>query len=143
VRAWPDDRCTIEAVLPRRTAVIRAGASREATGQVLAANVDSVAVVVSVDPEPDLGRIERELAVAWQSRAEPIVILTKVDLAGDPAALVAQVAEVAPGVDVYAVSAARGTGLDRLWPHIAKGRTLGLLGASVDRRWSARVPVRP
>src|SRR5690606_39025612 len=78
----------------------------------------------------DVGRIERELAVAWQSRAEPIVILTKVDLAADPAALVDQVAEVAPGVDVYAVSAATGAGLEQLRRHVARGRTLGLIGAS-------------
>ncbi len=59
LRRWPDDRTTIEFVLPRRTAVVRASAGAEALAQVLAANVDTAAVVASVDPEPDFGRIER------------------------------------------------------------------------------------
>ena len=69
LRTWPDERLTIEAVLPRRTAVIRASAGAEALGQILVANVDTVAAVVPVDPEPDLGLVERLLALAWESGA--------------------------------------------------------------------------
>jgi ribosome biogenesis GTPase len=130
LRDWPDERTTIEAVLPRRTAVVRSGAGRAAVGQVLAANLDTAAVVEPVDPEPDAGRIERLLALAWQSGADPIVVLTKADLMGDAAPIVAQVSRLAPGVSVLAVSAATGAGLDALQPHVAHGRTLGLLGRS-------------
>jgi ribosome biogenesis GTPase len=130
VRTWPDERHTIEAVLPRRTAVVRAGAGTEALGQVLAANLDTAAVVEPLDPEPDLARIERLLVLAWNSGAQPIVILTKADLVPDPAAIVAVVAETAPDIPVYPVAAARGMGLEPLRPLIAKGRTLGLLGPS-------------
>lgn len=132
VRVWPDDRLTVEAVLPRRTAVLRRTADKDATSQVLAANMDTAAVVEPMHPEPDLGRIERLLALAWESGAEPLVLLTKADLAADPAAVADQVAVVAPGVEVIPVSAknaARG-GLDRIWPLVAPGRTLGLLGPS-------------
>jgi ribosome biogenesis GTPase len=52
VRTWPDGRETVEAVLPRRTAIVRASAGKDSLPQVLAANVDSVAVVAAVDPEP-------------------------------------------------------------------------------------------
>jgi ribosome biogenesis GTPase / thiamine phosphate phosphatase len=130
VREWPDGRSTMEAVLPRRTAIIRAAAGKRSLPQVLAANVDSVAVVAPIDPEPDLATVERLLAVAWESGAEPLVILTKVDLAPDPEPIREEIGEIAPGIDVYAVSAATGAGVERLRPLVAAGRTLGLLGPS-------------
>jgi ribosome biogenesis GTPase / thiamine phosphate phosphatase len=130
VRTWPDDRLTVEAVLPRRTAVVRASAEAAASGQVLAANMDAVAVVEAFDPEPDLGRIERLLTLAHNSGATPLVILTKADLLADPAAVAATVSAAAPSVPVYAVSSRTGAGLDRIRPLVAPGRTLGLLGAS-------------
>jgi len=130
VRSWPDERDTIEAVLPRRTAIVRASAGAEASAQILAANVDAAAVVAPIDPEPDLGRIERLLALAWESGAQPLVILTKIDQAADPDVIAEEVADVAPGVEVYGVSAATGTGVERLRPFVAAGRTLGLVGQS-------------
>jgi ribosome biogenesis GTPase len=130
VRTWPDQRTTIEAVLPRRTAVIRATASGEALGQVLAANLDVAAAVVSVDPEPDLGRTERLLTLAFASQARPVVILTKIDLAPDPDGIIEYVRAAAPGVEVYGVSATTGRGLGTLRPLVAPGCTLGLLGHS-------------
>ncbi|MFC6021107.1 ribosome small subunit-dependent GTPase A [Plantactinospora solaniradicis] len=130
VRAWPDRRLTVEAVLPRRTAIVRRTADKDSTGQVLAANVDAAAVIEPLHPEPDVGRIERLLALAWESGAQPLLVLTKCDLVADPVAVAAQLAEVAPGVAVLPVSAQRGTGLARLRPWIAAGRTLALLGPS-------------
>lgn len=130
VRCWPDDRITTERLLPRRTAVIRRTADKDSTGQVLAANVDAVAVVEPVHPTPDVERIERLLAVAWASGARPLVVLTKADLAADPAALARQLAAVAPGVPVLPVSAQRPDGLAALRPWVAHGQTLGLVGPS-------------
>jgi ribosome biogenesis GTPase len=130
VRAWPDDRLTVEAVLPRRSALVRRTAGRDSTGQVLAANMDVAAVVEPIDPAPDLGRVERLLALAWESGARPLVILTKADLAADPETVAAQVGDVAPGTGVLAVSAHRPDGLAALRPMVAPGRTLGLLGPS-------------
>jgi len=130
VRAWPDERLTVEAVLPRRTAVVRRTADKGSTGQVLAANMDAAAAVEPMDPAPDIGRVERLLALAWESGAQPLVLLTKADLAADPAAVAAQVARAAPGVPVLPVSAERGVGLAELRPYVAPGRTLGLLGPS-------------
>jgi len=130
LRLWPDDRITIEALLPRRTAVVRASAGNEASAQVLAANVDAAAVIEPIDPEPDLGRIERLLALAWESGAQPLVVLTKTDRAADPDAIAKEVAGVAPGVAVHGVSATTGAGLPSLRPYVAPGRTLGLLGRS-------------
>ncbi|GAA4246295.1 ribosome small subunit-dependent GTPase A [Dactylosporangium darangshiense] len=130
VRTWPDARVTAEAVLPRRTAIVRAVAGEESFGQVLAANIDAVAVVEPVDPSPDLGRIERLLALAWESGARPHLVLTKSDLAADPEALAAQMPGRSSGVTVHAVSARTGMGLEALRPLVAHGLTLGLLGQS-------------
>jgi ribosome biogenesis GTPase len=121
---------TVEAVLPRRTALVRRTADKDSTGQVLAANMDVAAVVEPIDPSPDVGRIERLLALAWESGARPLVVLTKADLAADPEAVAGQVAETAPGVEVVPVSARRSTGLAALRPLVEQGHTLGLLGPS-------------
>lgn len=127
---WPDGRITIEALLPRRTSVVRDGAGRTSQGQVLAANVDLVVVVEHLDPEPDLGRIERLLVLAWGSGAEPLVILTKTDLVPDADGMIAEVVAAAPGVDVLGVSATTGVGLDAVRERLRPGRTLVLLGPS-------------
>jgi ribosome biogenesis GTPase / thiamine phosphate phosphatase len=107
----PDTRVTT--LLPRRTALTRAVASGRSEGQVLAANVDTVLVAVALEVRPRPGRLERLLALAWQSGAVPVVVLTKIDQAdGDTlVAALADVATAAPGVDVLPVSAVTGDGL--------------------------------
>lgn len=130
VRNWPDQRFTVEAVLPRRTAIVRRTAGKDSTGQVLAANVDAAAVIEPLHPTPDVGRIERLLALAWESGAQPLVVLTKCDLVPDPVVVAAQLGQLAPGVEVLPVSAQRGTGLAGLRRWITAGRTLALLGPS-------------
>jgi ribosome biogenesis GTPase len=130
IRRWPDKRITVERVLPRKSVIVRRTAGKQATGQVLAANLDVAAVVASLDPTPELQTIERLLALAWDSGARPYLILTKADLVRDPSAVAEQLAEIAPGVPTLAVSAQRGDGLDTLRPFVAFGQTLGLIGAS-------------
>ena len=130
LRHWPDDRTTIEAVLERRTCVVRDSADTTSNAQALAANVDLVVVVEHLDPEPEIGRIERLLVLAWGSGAQPLVLLTKADLVPDPDGMRAEVAAAAPGVDVVAVSATTGEGMDAVGSYLAPGRTLVLLGPS-------------
>jgi ribosome biogenesis GTPase len=105
---------SVAAVLPRRSALIRAVASGRSRGQVLAANVDVVAVVVSCAVEPDLGRVERLLALAWESGAQPLIVLTKADACPDASFVQADVAGVALGVDTVLTSATTGEGLAEL-----------------------------
>ncbi|MEU8804583.1 ribosome small subunit-dependent GTPase A [Spirillospora sp. NPDC048819] len=110
----PDGRPVIAALLPRRTAIVRSSASRDSRGQVLAANVDTVAVTVSLAAPLDLGRVERLLALAFESGARPVIVLTKADRVPGAAAAEAEAeaASAAPGVDVVACSAATGDGVD-------------------------------
>jgi ribosome biogenesis GTPase / thiamine phosphate phosphatase len=130
-RTWSDGRVTAEAVLPRRTAFVRATVTPGVShGQVLATNVDLAVVVEGLHPEPDIGRIERFLALAWESGATPLVVLTKADLVPDAADFRADVAAAAPGVEVLAVSAETGQGMTDLESYVAQGSTLVLLGPS-------------
>ncbi|MFE3191732.1 ribosome small subunit-dependent GTPase A [Nocardia sp. NPDC059240] len=109
---------TVRALLPRRTAIVRAAVSGQpdarakSAHQVLAANVDTVLVCSPADGDIDLGRIERLLALAWESGAQPTVVLTKADLAHDIP--IEAVRAAAPGVTVLAVSADNGVGMDVL-----------------------------
>ncbi|XVU27502.1 ribosome small subunit-dependent GTPase A [Actinoplanes sp. CA-054009] len=130
LRHWPDRRVTIECVLPRRTTLIRRTSDKDSTGQVLAANMDTVAVVEPIHPEPDDARVERLLALAWESGAKPLLLLTKSDTAADPRAVADQLAELAPGVPVVPVSVRQKTGLDEVRRYVRPGSTLALLGRS-------------
>ena len=121
--------CLIE-LLPRRTALVRDSAGATARTQALAANVDVVLVAEHLDPEPDLGRIERLLMLAWRSGARPVIVLTKDDLVPDGASMAAEVIAVAPGVDVHVVSARTGIGLDPLRALLTPGTTVVNVGPS-------------
>lgn len=118
----------VQALLPRRTAVVRSSASQRSEGQVLATNVDTVVIAVSLTTEPDFGRIERFLALAWESGAQPLVVLTKGDLASDADQVRLSVENVTPGVDVLVVSSVTGEGMDILTSYLS-GTTV-LLGQS-------------
>lgn len=130
VRHWPDGPVTVERLAARRTSVMRAGAARSSHGQVLAANVDLVGLVVALHPEPNVGRLERLLAVAWQSGATPVILLTKADLVTDGEAVAEEVRAVAPGVDVLSCSAMTFLGVDEIRGMVSGGRTMALVGAS-------------
>ncbi|MEW2268598.1 ribosome small subunit-dependent GTPase A [Streptomyces sp. SID685] len=122
----------VRAYLPRRTAFVRSTSSKRSDGQILAANVDHAVVAVSLAVELDLGRVERFLALAWESGAQPVVVLTKADLVTDPvtlAHLVQDVENTAPGVPVVAASAHCGEGLDILRALVGDGTSV-LLGQS-------------
>jgi ribosome biogenesis GTPase len=128
--ATEDRRWSVDAVLPRRSAIRRAVVTGESQAQVVAANVDVVLIAVPAIPEPRIGMVERMVALAWDSGATPVVVLTKSDLVDDPDAVATELAASAPGVDVAAVSATLPGGLAALDPHLAAGRTLCLLGRS-------------
>ncbi|GGK71395.1 ribosome small subunit-dependent GTPase A [Mangrovihabitans endophyticus] len=130
IRHWPDRRVTVESVLPRRTTLIRRTADKDSSGQVLAANMDTVAVVEPMHPAPDDARVERLLSLAFDSGAAPLLVLSKSDTCADPEAIAGQFAGLAPGVPVLPVSVPAGTGLAGLRERVAPGRTLALLGRS-------------
>ncbi len=126
-----DGEHRIQRVLARRSAVVRgAPDDRRLATQVLAANVDVVFVVTSVNAEFNVRRLERYLAVAWESGAIPVVVLSKADLAGDLEEFRLAAAATAPGVEIIAVSVVTGDGLDDVRRHLGAGRTVVFAGSS-------------
>ncbi|MDP8911398.1 MAG: ribosome small subunit-dependent GTPase A [Actinomycetota bacterium] len=123
-------KAVIEAVLPRRSAFTRKEAWRRAVAQVVAANVDMVFLVTAFGRDLSPRRLERYVTAAWDSGANPVIVVNKRDVADDPGAELATVERVASGVPVHAVSAATGDGLDQLEPYLERARTVALLGSS-------------
>jgi ribosome biogenesis GTPase len=134
-RPLDDGQALVEAVLPRRTAFRRgrgdlARASRVSEEQVVAANVDVVLIVSDLSLPPNPRSLERYLAAAWDSGAEPVVVLTKADVCPDLAGHAAEVERVAIGVPLLAVSAATGEGVEDVRALVAGNHTAALLGPS-------------
>jgi ribosome biogenesis GTPase len=125
----PDD-AAIQAVLARRTAIVRQAPGKRTEAQVVGANVDVVFIVISLNLDLNMRRLERYLAVAWESGAEPVVILSKADLVDDPAALIVEVERIAVGAPILTVSAIDGRGLDDVRARIGTGRTVAFVGSS-------------
>jgi ribosome biogenesis GTPase len=131
VQAGDDlDAPLIEAVLERASAITRGDPGRASDMQVLAANIDTVFVVHPIADSPNLRRIERELSLAWDSGAAPVVVLTKMDLSADPEAARLAVESVALGVDVLVMNALSGQSVELLLPYITGQRTAVLVGPS-------------
>jgi ribosome biogenesis GTPase len=124
-----EDRAIVRALLPRYSRFAR----KEpwlTEEQVVAANVDTVFLVTDCGRDFKPRRLERYLTAAWDSGAEPVIVLTKSDLAGDVSETVAEAEAIAFGVPVHAVSSVTGEGLEALDPYLLSGRTVALLGSS-------------
>jgi ribosome biogenesis GTPase len=130
VRPLDGERGVVLAVLPRRTAFSRKAAGGETAEQVVGANVDTVFLVMGLDADYNPRRLERYLVLSWESGARPVVVLNKTDLCADLASRTREAEEVAAGVEVRAVCALSGEGLDSLQPELQPGRTVALLGSS-------------
>ena len=120
----------ILATLPRKTVFIRREPGPVPREQAVAANFDYVFILQSMNQDFNRKRLERYLTLAWESGAEPVVILTKSDLAEDPRSFVTAAESVAMGVAVHGVSAHTGRGLDRLSGYLKPGKTVVFLGSS-------------
>ncbi|MFC1660110.1 ribosome small subunit-dependent GTPase A [Gemmatimonadota bacterium] len=124
------DPWSILAVLPRRSWISRGAAGTGGAEQVLASNVDKVWVVQGLDVAFNPRRLERYLAVGWESGASPEIILTKSDLAEDLRARVSQVQTVALGVPIRSVSVEDSESVQSLHKTLTPGSTTTLLGPS-------------
>jgi ribosome biogenesis GTPase len=118
--------------LPRRTAIVRRAAGLDPRAQTLAANVDTVLVLVAADGRVTPRGVERYITVVWESGATPVVVLTKADLVSgdDLDAAVGQLEPACAALALHVTSAETGAGLDDLRPYFGRGRTVALLGSS-------------
>jgi ribosome biogenesis GTPase / thiamine phosphate phosphatase len=124
------DVAIIRRLLTRRTQIVRAAAGRAAAAQTVCANVDTALLVTSCNQDFNLRRIERYLALAWESGANPIIVINKSDLAASAEDWRARMRTVAFDVPVLVTSAASGEGIDELRDLIRRGGTTVLLGSS-------------
>jgi ribosome biogenesis GTPase len=121
----------IEALLPRRTSISRKEVWQATREQILAANIDVAFLVQALPLDFNVRRLERYLATAWESGAQPVVLLTKTDLVDDVTPYLAEAESVTLGAcPVEAVSALTGAGLESLLSYFAGNRTAVLLGSS-------------
>jgi ribosome biogenesis GTPase / thiamine phosphate phosphatase len=121
----------VESVLPRRTWISRKEVWQATREQVLAANIDVAFLVQALPLDFNPRRLERYLAMAWESGAQPVVVLTKSDLVDDVAPYLDEVEAVTLGsCPALAVSAKTGEGLDGIRPFLEPNRTAVLLGSS-------------
>jgi ribosome biogenesis GTPase / thiamine phosphate phosphatase len=132
VAVTPTEPALVHAVLPRKTKFSRLAATDhgQTIEQVVAANVDVVFLVAGLDGDLNLRRLERYLALGWESGADPVVVLTKADLCADVDAAVLDVEATAVGVSVHAVSNVTGEGVEELGAYFTPGRTVAALGSS-------------
>jgi ribosome biogenesis GTPase / thiamine phosphate phosphatase len=121
---------TVEVVLPRRTALARGRPGDGLAAQVLAANLDVVWIVQPLDADINVRRIERSLAVAWESGAVPELVLTKADLYPDEGGIRAALGTVAMGIAMHFVSLHQPASVDVLRRGLSAGSTVVLLGPS-------------
>ena len=126
----PVDPWSVAAVLPRRSSFTRGSAGDGSAAQVLAANVDVAWIVHGLDMPLNPRRLERYLAVAWESGAVPEVVLTKADLAPDAAKAVVEARALAVGVRVATVSSEDDDSVAALREGLRPGSTVALLGPS-------------
>ena len=131
IAEWPEDNsnAVIHSVFPRKSCFIRKAAGPENQEQVVAANIDTVFLCMSLNNDYNLRRIERYLAAAYDSGASPVIVLTKADLCDDVEIKISEIQSVAFGVDVLAVSSIN-MEFDVLMKYILPGKTIAFLGSS-------------
>ncbi|MDG2123210.1 MAG: GTPase RsgA, partial [Verrucomicrobiales bacterium] len=121
----------MEHVLPRRTKFSRRAAGKRAVEQVLAANIDTVFIVASLEKRLRPRTLERYLTLTKHSGADPVIVLTKSDLCADPTAALAGVRELVGDIPVHTVSALTSDDASKkLRPYLVCGKTATVLGMS-------------
>lgn len=131
VEGGGDGRVRIAALLPRRTCLMRKAPGGESVNQVIAANVDTVFIMTSLNHDLNERRLERYLMAVWDGGALPVVVLSKSDLAIEQREeLVSRVRSVAQGSPLHCVSVANGEGLDSLRTYFSVGKSVALVGSS-------------
>jgi len=125
-----DGNGIIHHVLPRKSAFIRRAAGTSNEDQVVASNIDTVFICMSLNRDFNLRRVERYLGIAWDSGAVPVIVLTKADLCGDLAEKLSELGTVAIGVDVIVTSSLADDGYEPVRKYLGRGKTVAFIGSS-------------
>lgn len=123
-------KAVIHAVLPRCSKFARKTKGSKTEEQIVGSNIDTIFLASSFNHDLNPRRIERYLAIAWESGANPVIILTKSDLSADVTEKMAEIEKVAVGVPIHAISSIDGEGLDDLRQYFIEGKTVAIVGSS-------------
>lgn len=123
-------RAIIHMILPRKSKFSRKQAGQITDEQVVAANVDHIFIVTALNKDFNTRRIERYLTLVWESGANPVIVLSKADLAGELEKKLQEVHQAAVGVPVHVVSSLTGEGIEALKSYLWPSNTVALLGSS-------------
>ena len=129
-RVGDEEKLRIHAVVPRATVFRRTGVDGTSDAQVVAANVDTVFIVVGMDGDFNVRRVERYIALGYESGAQPVVVLSKSDLVDAPEVFVGEIESVAIGVPVHVISSIARDGVEALQEYLGAGKTVACLGSS-------------
>lgn len=120
----------IHEILPRKSAFVRRAAGKSNDVQVVAANIDTVFICMSLTRDLNPRRLERYLAIAWDSGATPVVVLTKSDLCDDLDSILTRIGDVTAGTDIIVTSSVTEAGCDSVPAYVRTGRTVAFIGSS-------------
>ncbi len=120
----------IHHILPRRTVFRRKAAGAGVHGQIVAANIDQLFICMALNQDFSLRRLERYLAIAWDSGAIPVVVLTKTDLCDDLNARLAETRDTALGVDILVTTGTSEAGWQPVAAYLQPGKTVAFVGSS-------------
>ncbi|WP_110113320.1 ribosome small subunit-dependent GTPase A [Bacillus sp. CGMCC 1.16541] len=127
---WDEKKATIQAVLPRKSKFSRKVAGEKTEEQLVATNIDVLFIVVALNHDFNIRRIERYMIMAWESGAKPVIILNKADLCLDIEEKLNEVENVAFGVPIHILSALNEESIPLLQQYAANGATIALVGSS-------------
>lgn len=120
----------IHHILTRKSSFERTAVGFKNEVQIVAANIDSVFICMSLNNDYNLSRLERYLSVAWNSGATPVVVLTKADLCDDVPQKQAEIGSIAIGAAIVTTSNLNTASIDMLLPYINEGSTAAFIGSS-------------
>lgn len=120
----------IHKVLTRKSCFSRKIAGNRYDVQIVAANIDYIFICMALNNDFNINRLERYIAVAWDSMAIPVIVLTKSDLYEDIDERLREVKEVAIGIDILVTSSLNGNGYEKVKEYIKSGTTIAFIGSS-------------
>lgn len=120
----------IHRVLSRKSVFLRKSVGNSQDAQIVAANIDTVFICMALNHDYNLRRLERYLSIAWDSGANPVVVLTKADLCPDLELKLSEVSTIAIGAEILVTSAMSEDGYVHIWNHIQPGKTIAFIGSS-------------
>lgn len=120
----------IHHILRRKSCFERKAAGTSNSIQIVATNIDTIFICMSLNADFNLRRLERYLSIAWDSMATPVIVLTKADLCNDLSQKLAEIATVSVGTDLVVCSSKEEDGYQEVLSYIKEGKTIAFIGSS-------------